>query len=116
MVANPETDRPDERSAADAPSVSEVFAMLSRKRRRIVLEALLDHRHMTMADLAEQVACREEETAFAELDEEEVLEVYTSLWHQHVPKLEEGGLVEYDEEHDLVALAPAADEIDGFIF
>lgn len=115
MVANSESGR-RRRSSDSTPSLGTVFELLSRERRRIVLEALIEHRRMGMADLAEAVACAEQGISFDELSEDEILEVYTDLWHTDVPKLDDGGLINYDQERDLVTLAPAADEIDGFIF
>ena len=99
-----------------APSLGTVFEILSRKRRRHIIEALVEHRSLVMADLAELVTCAEHEIAFTDLDEQLVLETYTELWHVDIPKLEESGLIAYDQESDVVALAPAADAIDGFIF
>lgn len=115
MGTHHETGRTRSRSQ-NTPSLSTIFEMLSRERRRIVLETLLEHRELGMADLAEIVTCEEEGADFLEVDEQAILETYTELWHVDVPKLQDAGLIEYDQDMDIVTLAPAADEIDGFIF
>lgn len=60
---------------------------------------------MTLADLADEVAEREAGASLSAVSAEEVLEVYLSLYHSHVPKLVEARMVEYSQERDLVALS-----------
>lgn len=116
MGANRETERRVGHDQSSHLSPGTIFTLLSRDRRRIALEVLIEHREVCMADLAEAVAIREHDVDFEDLSEDEILKTYIDLWHTHVPKLVEGGVAEYDQERDLVHLDPAADEIEGFIF
>ncbi len=85
-------------------SADAVFDLLSSRRRRYLLESLAEHGYsLTLADLADEVSSRECAAHIAEIPEEDVLEIYLSLYHQHVPKLAEANVVAYDQNHDLVA-------------
>ena len=82
-----------------------VHGSLKSERRRHVLYRLKNReRPQALADLAEYVAGRESETPGPEMDRETVKSVYVDLYHCHVPKLADGGFVEYDQEADTVAL------------
>lgn len=90
-----------------------VFHLLSHRRRRYVLSCLSAHGPtVALPDVADDVATREYETSIVDIPEEDVLEVYLSLYHTHVPKLVEAGVVSYDQERDLVTREPLADELE----
>lgn len=50
-----------------------------------------------MADLAEQVAAWEHDTTVAGLSSKQRQRVYIPLYQTHLPKLDEAGLIEYDQ-------------------
>lgn len=101
MGANPDTGV----SPADTPdqSLPTVFAALSRPRRQTILEYVLEHGELTVADLADLVAEHENGRPLPEIHEDDVLEIYTRLWHVDIPKLQDAGLIAYDQERDLVS-------------
>jgi len=76
-------------------------------RRRCTLAALLSHGDLPLADLADEVTVEERGRPLTSVDAETVLEVYLSLYHTHVPKLSDAGLVAYDQQRDVVALTDA---------
>ena len=89
-------------SDADADTV---FDVLAHHRRRTALSVLIDHENpITLADLADEVAVREHDASIDEVPAEDVMQLYLSLYHAHVPKLAEEGFVRYDQERDLVEL------------
>lgn len=100
-----------------------VFRVLASRRRRLALGCLTEHATVALADLAEWVAEREAEEEIIDVPPEEVREVYLSLYHTHVPKLEDAGLVHYGQESDLVRrteeavplLTEAGEEVDSLI-
>lgn len=102
-------------SDSDSPSLDTVFDLLSDQRRRYALQCLSEHRSLTLADLAEEVTRREQDMPISAIPEEDVLRVYTSLWHAHVPKLSEADVVAYDQERDLVRLGGNADRVERVI-
>lgn len=81
------------------------FELLAHRRRRTALRCLSDHApSISLADLAEQVAVRETGRPLPDIDPDEVLQVYLSLYHVHVPKLADAAVVEYVQDRDLVTL------------
>lgn len=90
-------------STAATDPVTDTFELLGHRYRRYVVRTLDEHgRELALADLADETARREYETTVAEISSEEVSEVYLSLYHSHVPKLEDGDVVHYDQESDVV--------------
>jgi hypothetical protein len=93
------------------------------QRRRIALRNLQTHQTVTLADLAELVTECEMEKNVLHLPPDEVKDVYFSLYHIHVPILEDADLAWYDQQDDLVgtteqtnpALSTARDTIDTLI-
>lgn len=89
-----------------------VYDCLSRPRRRYALYRLEEvDDPLSLPDLAEDVAEWEAETSRSELSDERVKDVYMSLYHNHVPRLEDAGLVEYDQEQDAVELVKSPEEL-----
>lgn len=83
-----------------------LLSVLTHRHRRSVLRRLAaadDALHL--ADLARDLA-REES-----VDEREAGRIYVRLYHVHVPKLREAGVVSFDPESKLAATTPAADAI-----
>ena len=91
--------------ADDRPvSLDALFDLLSAFRRRTAYRTLLAHGDLSLPDLADEVVIAECDRTLPEIDPDDVLQVYLSLYHTHVPKLAEAGLVEYDQDGDFVAL------------
>lgn len=91
-----------EPSVHDEISLDRTYRVLANARRRYVLEFLERHQEVSLADLAEFIACREKEKPLDEIEEDEVLHVYTSLWHRHIPKLVDAGFIDYEQDEDVV--------------
>lgn len=94
-----------EYETADLPiPLDELLALLADFRRRTAYRVLLSHDELSLPDLADEVAVAEREDSLPEIDPDEVLEVYFSLYHTHVPKLADAGLVTYDQPTDHVSV------------
>lgn len=90
-----------------------IFHVLSHHRRRHTLRVLFAYEPpITLADLADEVAVRENGTRLDEISAEDVQEIYLSLYHSHIPKLAEAGLVQYEQEQDLVTLGEASEQVE----
>uniref|UniRef100_UPI00374D37D5 DUF7344 domain-containing protein n=1 Tax=Natronococcus roseus TaxID=1052014 RepID=UPI00374D37D5 len=59
---------------------------------------------MALADLADELVVEEHGTTIDGISAEVVTELYLCLYHQHIPTLEDAGLVTYNQERDLVTI------------
>lgn len=91
-----ETDRP--------VSLDTLFGLLADFRRRTAYRTLLSHDELSLPDLADEVVVLEREEPLSRIDADDVLQVYLSLYHGHIPKLDSAGLVTYDQSDDYVTL------------
>ena len=91
-------------SDASTEALDDAFALLADQRRRLLLTVMRSYdEELTLPDAAEEVAVRETGHNVANIPAEQVREVYLSLYHDHLPRLVDAGLLEYDQERDLVA-------------
>lgn len=103
----------DGRGDSGEQSIDGVLDLLAHQRRRAALACLFDHSQaIALADLAEDVAVRENEEPIGKIPKAEIQEVRLMLHHQHLPKLVEAGAVEYDQERDLIRIADSADLVE----
>lgn len=92
------------------------FDLLSSPRRRYVITYL--HREkipVELGTLAEEVAAWENETTVEELTSKQKKRVYVSLYQTHVPKLEDYGVVRYDEDTGTVSMTDRIHEFDRYL-
>jgi len=94
----------------------ELFHVLQNERRRAVLR-YLDGREevVRMRDVAEQIAAWEYDTTVALLDSDERQRVYISLYQSHLPKLDDAGIVEYDQARGNVRLTECGQAVADFM-
>ena len=59
---------------------------------------------LSVSTLADEVAVRELETTYDQVPSSTLAEVYNSLYHVHLPKLQDAGVVDYDSETETVEL------------
>jgi DNA-binding transcriptional ArsR family regulator len=107
---------PTEEGGADSVSTDEIFELLSNKRRRFTLHYLKhgDER-AELGELSEYVASWENETTVQEVDSAARKRVYTSLQSHHLPKMDELGIVDYDDRAGVVELDESADDLDVYL-
>jgi DNA-binding transcriptional ArsR family regulator len=102
--------------ASDEVSTDLVFEILSNKRRRMVLYYLRQSGEpATVRELAEQIAALENDVDVDDLANQQRKRVYVSLYQTHIPKLQETGIIEYDEDAGEVRLTDRAMEIDTYL-
>ncbi|WP_323190167.1 hypothetical protein [Halostella sp. PRR32] len=86
--------------------VDAVFECLSHTRRRYAIRCLREYEEpMALADLADEIAVRENGSPITEIPADDVKRIYLSLYHNHLPKLDSAGIARYDQEGDMVRLA-----------
>lgn len=97
-------------------STDVVFEILSNTRRRMVLYYLRQKGgSVTVQELAEQIAALENDIPVDELQNQQRKRVYVSLYQTHIPKLEETGIIDYDDMKGEVRLTNRASEIDSYL-
>ncbi|WP_255171625.1 DUF7344 domain-containing protein [Natrononativus amylolyticus] len=94
----------------------DIFHILQTRRRRDALRYLQGtDEPVRMRDLAEQVAAWENETTVEQLSSDERQRVYISLYQSHLPKLDEEGIINYNQSRGIVERTPAADQFDPYL-
>lgn len=95
--------------------INTVFNVFAHHRRRYALHELHQYeKPMALADLADEIAVREKETALTAIPADEVKQIYMSLYHRHIPELSEAGFVRYNQERDTVTLTEEAKQIEQY--
>ncbi|MCU4754198.1 ArsR family transcriptional regulator [Halobacteria archaeon AArc-curdl1] len=98
-------DKSDETLSKDV-----IFELLKNRRRREVLQYLLDAEGtVTLGELAEQIAAWENDTEVTALSSDQRKRVYVALYQTHLPKMDDAGIVDYDQDRGLISLADNAD-------
>jgi DNA-binding transcriptional ArsR family regulator len=77
--------------------LSRVFGALSHQRRRYALYYLRDNEQVQVDELACQIAAWEWNVPTHEVSDEATDRVHSELVHTHLPKLDDYGLVDYDQ-------------------
>ncbi len=95
---------------ADQLSKDIIFELLKNRRRRQVLTYLLEAEEtVTLGELAEQIAAWENDTDINALNSDQRKRVYVALYQTHLPKMDDAGIVDYDQDRGLIDLADNAD-------
>ena len=108
---------------ADEPETTELskddlFHILQNQRRRRVLEYIQDNddeAQVDMRDIAEQVAAWEHDTTVQQLTSNERQRVYIALYQSHLPKLDEKGIIEYNQSRGIVERTSLADQFEHYL-
>jgi DNA-binding transcriptional ArsR family regulator len=98
-----------------AVTEEEIFTTLSNQRRRYVVHALDDESEADIGSLAEQVAAWEYDVDVGELSHDERKRVYTSLQQNHLPKMDDAEIVEFDKDRGTVAPTRAFADVDLYL-
>jgi hypothetical protein len=91
--------------------------MLSNRRRRHTLHVLknAENGRVGLSEVAEQVAAWENETTREELSYDERRSVRTALQQHHAPKMEEAGLIAYDDRDQVLELTADAEAFEVYL-
>ena len=118
-TADGATDEPaDSLAPLDA---DERFHLLQNERRRSVIRYLrnaesdAEDGRVRMRDIAEQVAAWEHDTTVAELSSTERQRVYIPLYQNHLPKLDEAGVIEYNQSRGVVVPTERVERLAPFV-
>ncbi|WP_135855375.1 DUF7344 domain-containing protein [Halorussus salinus] len=105
-----ETDETDELTRDD------IFHVLQCRRRRLVLKYLQEHdTPVKMTDITEKIAAVEHDTTVAALKSQERQRVYIALYQSHLPKLDEEGIIQYQQNRGIVERTERTDAFDRYL-
>lgn len=94
----------------------QVFHLLQNQRRRWVLKYLEGREgQVRMRDIAEQVAAWEHDTTVRALTSKQRQRVYIPLYQNHLPKLDEEGIIEYNQSRGIVERTDLADQLEPYL-
>lgn len=105
-------------AGSDGETISRdvAFEILTNPRRRYALTYLRSQSgRVPIGELAEAVAAWERDTSVELVSSKERKSVYTSLYQTHLPKMADAGVVDYDRQRGIVALADRADDLDDYL-
>lgn len=88
-----------------------VYEVLGHPRRRYLCYTLLEGTSWSLTELSRKVAAWENDNSIAEVTEPEVESVYVSLFHAHIPKLVEEGVVAFDGDAETITTAEHASQV-----
>ena len=98
------------------PSRDEVFTALSNGRRRNVIKYLKTNgSESRVRDIAEQLAAWENGVEVPAVTYKERKRVYTALHQSHLPKLADGGFIEYESDRGLVSLTEESRRLEVYL-
>ena len=110
-----ESDGPADDSS-DGLTQEVAFTMLSCRRRRYILHYLRrEEREVTLHELSKRLAAWENDVDLEAVTHKQRMRVYTALRQSHLPKLDEYGLVEFDESAGTIALTDDASELEVYL-
>ena len=92
-------------------SPTTIFGLLTDERRRYALHYLSTNvGAVSLDDLAEQIALWEGTPTKSRYER-----ILTDLYHRHLPRLTDAGVVRYDPDRETVELLDAADRVSPFL-
>lgn len=93
-----------------------IFEVLCNRRRRDIIELLVDRDgESTTGELAEQIAAMENDKPVAQINSTERKRVYVGLYQNHLPKMHDIGVIDYDKNRGTVRLTDAAGQLHPYL-
>jgi len=93
-----------------------VFAALGHPRQRYLLYTLVrDAGDKTLTELAEKIVAWEQDKPISKVSDDERTRVEVSLYHSHVPKLADLGVLEYQEGENIIVRARNTEQVQAVL-
>lgn len=86
----------------------DMFDALNHERRRYLLYTLLEDEAWSLREIAAKLAAWENDATVDTVGRDEVEKTYASLYHAHVPKLLDYGIVDFERSEGTVTRGPNA--------
>jgi DNA-binding transcriptional ArsR family regulator len=97
-------------------SKDDLFELLKNPRRRAVLR-FLDSTDgtATLSELAEHIAAQENDIEVKQLNAYQRKRVYVALYQCHLPKMDDTGIIDYDQDRGNIEMREEADQLLGYL-
>ena len=110
-------------SAADTPAnegppieLDQVFGLLWNRRRRDVLRYLSGtDEQVRLGELAETIAARKCDKSVRQITSQERKRVYIGLYQGHLPKMDDCGVIEYNQQRGIIDHGPNYEVLVGYL-
>lgn len=105
-----------ESAESSSPSRDVVFDVLSCRRRRDVVHCLRrSDDPLTLRELSERIAAWENDVPVEAVTYKERMRVYTALKQSHLPKMDDAGVIEYDDARGASQLTEATATVEYYL-
>jgi hypothetical protein len=91
--------------------VDHVYEALAHPRRRYLCYTLLEDTRWTLTDLATKIAAWENDVPEHAVTDDTRERAYVSLYHAHVPKLVDEGIITFDGATEMITAAENASQV-----
>ncbi|RBI60816.1 hypothetical protein DMJ13_17985 [halophilic archaeon] len=106
------TDQSHERTLPpELLKINHVYSALGHPRRRYLCYTLLEDTEWPLTNLATKVAAWENDIPESAVSASQHDRAYVSLYHAHVPKLVDEGVITFDEETETITAAEHAEHV-----
>ena len=109
-------------TAVQAPTVEnrltedDLFKLLSNERRRHILCALIQEEGpLDIGSLSQEIAAREDGTAYEQVTSKDRKRVYTALQQSHLPKMDRTGVLEFDQDRGTIESTAALEDVEIYL-
>jgi DNA-binding transcriptional ArsR family regulator len=93
-----------------------IFGILKNGRRRRVIQYLMEtEQEVTLSDLAEHIAAIENDTTPERLTSSQRKRVYVGLYQCHLPKMDDAGVIEYNQARGIIQRTPKLPEFHEYL-
>ncbi len=100
-----------QRPPPDILEIEPVYEVLGHSRRRYLCYTLVESTEWSLTDLATKIAAWENDIPEHAVETTQQKKVYVSLYHAHVPKLVEEGVVTFDEATETITAGQHAEQV-----
>lgn len=111
----PPIDRKSSSSAGHKPWIDELLHILSNHRRRDVLYYLSEHELASIETLATEITALEFDCSSSDVTPDDREPILIDLYHNHLPKLTNSGLIEYDRRSGAIKWSLTSDDVHSLL-
>jgi hypothetical protein len=115
-LATPQSGAEDSAETGPSTQKTDIFETLAHPRRQYLIRAIdSESEEVEIGELAEQVAAWELGIEPDEVSSRERKRLYTSIQQHHLPRLDEGGIVEFDPDRGVVNTTTEFEDVEMYL-